>query len=163
MQVQQTIGSSGYTLGSSTSERARLREQAGDLLPHSKELFAAVGVKPGWRALDLGCGPVGNLGLLAELTGAGGSVLGMDVNPENLVLASESARSEGWDTVSVRLGDAPRDRAGDVVIRPRSREAAAHQRALAGRSDRGDDASGEAGWLGDRRGGRRHSRLLPAA
>jgi SAM-dependent methyltransferase len=63
-------------------------------------------VKPGWRALDLGCGPFGNLGLLAELTGQRGSVLGVDVNPENLVLASESARSEGWDTVSVRIGDA---------------------------------------------------------
>jgi hypothetical protein len=66
----------GYTLGSSTIERERLREQADDLLPHSRDLFAAVGVKPGWRALDLGCGPFGNLGLLAELTGQRGSVLG---------------------------------------------------------------------------------------
>jgi hypothetical protein len=62
----------GYTLGTGTIERDRLREQADDLLPHSRELFTAVGVAPGWRALDLGCGPIGNLGLLAELTGPGG-------------------------------------------------------------------------------------------
>jgi ubiquinone/menaquinone biosynthesis C-methylase UbiE len=96
----------GYTLGTSTMESDRLREQADDLLPHSRELFATVGVEPGWRALDLGCGPIGNLGLLAKLTGPGGSVLGMDVNPENLVLASDFARSEGLGTVSVKAGDA---------------------------------------------------------
>ena len=57
-----------YTLGSSTVERERLRSQADDLRPHSEELFGRIGVKPGWNALDLGCGPCGNLGLLAELT-----------------------------------------------------------------------------------------------
>jgi hypothetical protein len=45
-----------YTLGSSTVERKRLRSQADDLRPHSEELFGRIGVKPGWNALDLGCG-----------------------------------------------------------------------------------------------------------
>jgi SAM-dependent methyltransferase len=61
---------------------------------------------PGWHALDLGCGPIGNLGLLAELTGPGGSVLGLDVNADNVALASEIVRSEGLGTVRVQAGDA---------------------------------------------------------
>ena len=96
----------GYTLGTSAAERDRLRNQAADLLPHSKDLFASIGVQPGWHALDLGCGPIGNLGLLAELTGPGGSVLGMDVNADNVALASEIVRSEGLGTVRVQAGDA---------------------------------------------------------
>ena len=96
----------GYTLGSSEVERSRLRDQADDLLPHSRELFATIGVKPGWSALDLGCGPSGNLGLLAELTGAGGSVLGVDVNPEHVRLAGDFARAARLGTVSVLAGDA---------------------------------------------------------
>ena len=96
----------GYTLGSSTFERERLRDQANDLLSHSKELFAAVGAQPGWRALDLGCDPVGNLSLLAELTRPGGSVLGMDVNLDHVMLAREYALAEGLDTVAVQAGDA---------------------------------------------------------
>jgi hypothetical protein len=57
-----------YTLGSGRIEQERLRRQADDLRPRSEELFARLGVQPGWNTLDLGCGPAGNLGLLAGLT-----------------------------------------------------------------------------------------------
>jgi SAM-dependent methyltransferase len=95
-----------YTLGSSTVERERLRSQADDLRPHSEELFGRIGVKPGWNALDLGCGPCGNLGLLAELTGPDGRVLGLDVNPDHVRLAGEFAAASELGNVTVKAADA---------------------------------------------------------
>jgi SAM-dependent methyltransferase len=85
-----------YTLGTGAVEQERLRAQADDLRPHSDDLFGRIGVRPGWNTLDLGCGPCGNLGLLAELTGPDGCVLGLDADPDNVRLAREMAAALGW-------------------------------------------------------------------
>jgi ubiquinone/menaquinone biosynthesis C-methylase UbiE len=95
-----------YTLDTGTVEQERLRGQADDLRSHSEDLFGRIGVKPGWSVLDLGCGPCGNLDLLAELTGPHGHVLGVDVNPDNVRLAGEFAAGRGLGNVSVDAADA---------------------------------------------------------
>jgi len=95
-----------YTLGSSRIERQRLRSQADDLRPRSEDLFRRIGVQRGWNALDLGCGPCGNLGLLAGLTGPAGHVLGLDVNPDHVRLAGEFAAEQGLANVTVKAADA---------------------------------------------------------
>jgi ubiquinone/menaquinone biosynthesis C-methylase UbiE len=97
---------SPYTLGGGAVEQERLRAQADDLRPHSDDLFGRIGVKPGWATLDLGCGPSGNLGLLAELTGPDGCVLGLDANPANIRLARESAAALGLANVRTDVADA---------------------------------------------------------
>jgi ubiquinone/menaquinone biosynthesis C-methylase UbiE len=83
-----------------------LRAQADDLRPHSDDLFGRIGVKPGWSALDLGCGPCGNLGLLAGLVGPDGCVLGLDADPDNARLARGFAAALGLANVGTGVADA---------------------------------------------------------
>jgi len=104
--MPENAGAWPYTLGIGALEQERLRAQADDLRPHSDDLFGRIGVKPGWAALDLGCGPSGNLGLLAELTGPDGCVLGLDANPDNVRIARESAAALGLASVRADVADA---------------------------------------------------------
>ena len=55
-----TAGEAGpvYALGADAPERQRLRQQAKELKAHSEALLDRVGAAPGWRAIDLGCGPL---------------------------------------------------------------------------------------------------------
>jgi SAM-dependent methyltransferase len=77
-----------------------------DLRPHSTELFGRLGATAGWDVLDLGCGPRGNLDLLSGLTGPGGRVTGVDVNPDHVRLAEGFAAAQGLANVTVRCADA---------------------------------------------------------
>jgi 2-polyprenyl-3-methyl-5-hydroxy-6-metoxy-1,4-benzoquinol methylase len=43
-----------------------------------------VGIRPGWRVLDAGCGGGSFLPLLAELVGPGGMLTALDLAPENV-------------------------------------------------------------------------------
>ncbi len=109
-------GTVSYTLGTGAGEQERLRAQADDLRPHSDDLFGRIGVKPGWSALDLGCGPSGSLGLLAELTGPDGRVLGLDANPDNARLAGEFAAALGLANVRTDVADARSNRAPRILV-----------------------------------------------
>lgn len=51
------------------------------------DLLDLVGLRPGWRVLDAGCGSGAFLPRLAELVGAGGQVDGIDLAEENVALA----------------------------------------------------------------------------
>lgn len=97
-----------YTIGSNPAERARLRRQADELRPHSKALLDRVGVKAGWNALDLGCGPRGALEFLAERVGPTGHVTGLDFDPEHVTQARAVAADHGLTNVAVVQGDARR-------------------------------------------------------
>lgn len=61
-------------------------------------MVRSVGIRPGWTVLDAGCGTGAWLPLLGELVGPGGSVLGVDLAPENVA----QSRTRG---VEVRQGD----------------------------------------------------------
>jgi len=56
----------------------RLLEQAGGLEPEAKSLLDCIGVQAGWRAVDVGCGPLGILDLLADRVGPAGEVVGLE-------------------------------------------------------------------------------------
>lgn len=47
-------------------------------------MLGSVGIRPGWRVLDAGCGVGGFLPLLAGLVGPGGHLTALDLAPENV-------------------------------------------------------------------------------
>jgi SAM-dependent methyltransferase len=97
-----------YSLGSSPSERDRLRRQSAELRAQSELLLDRIGVGPGSRVLDLGCGPSGVLELLSGRVGPAGTVVGLDFDPANVSLAREFAAEHRLANVEVIQGDALR-------------------------------------------------------
>ncbi len=81
-----------YLLGHSEREIQRLIHQAAIIRPTTERLFREIGLRPGMRVLDLGCG-AGDVSILAaELVGPKGVVMGIDRNPEVLSVARERSR-----------------------------------------------------------------------
>jgi SAM-dependent methyltransferase len=95
-----------YALGDSPAERDRLRHQAAELRPDSEALLDRVGIAAGSSAIDLGCGPEGILGLLADRVGPAGRVTGLDFNPASVALARRFIAEHGYRNVQVVEGDA---------------------------------------------------------
>jgi len=67
-----------YVLGHSAEEYERLRRQARRPEPVTRRLFRAIGLQPGWKCLDLGCGPGETMRLMGEVVGPSGEVTGLD-------------------------------------------------------------------------------------
>jgi SAM-dependent methyltransferase len=100
--TQRARSSTGdYVLGASEDERARLLAQGALHAPQARELFDRIGVGPGWRVLDVGCGPLGVLDLLAERVGPTGSVLGLDQDERMLRMAVASLAERGLGDVAL--------------------------------------------------------------
>jgi SAM-dependent methyltransferase len=97
-----------YSLGSSEGETSRLQRQADELTPDSRALLDRAGLRPGQAAIDLGCGPAGILGLLAERVSPGGRVVGVDADPAHTALAARFAAMRGLTGVEVITADARR-------------------------------------------------------
>ena len=95
-----------YVMGSSDPELSRLIEQAHVFEPQSRALLQVVHLHRGMRALDLGCGPVGVLDLLAESVGTEGEVVGIDSDGGMVTKARAFAASSGLQQVKVVTGDA---------------------------------------------------------
>ena len=88
-----------YAMGYSEGERRRLVEQAAIYAGSTRNLFAEAGIGPGARVLDAGCG-VGDVSLLAaSIVGAGGSVVGVDSDPQALAVAEARAAQAELDHV----------------------------------------------------------------
>lgn len=102
----QPDGAQVYTLGTNPEERARLQAQADDLASHTVTLLDHTGLRPGGRALELGCGPAGSIGLLAERVGPAGSVTAIDIDPAHVALARQFVADRKLANVEVRQGDA---------------------------------------------------------
>ncbi len=78
-----------YALGHSPSEIHRLGIQAAILRPITMRLLQGLGISPGMRILDVGCG-AGDVALLAaELVGESGAVVGID-RSEAAILAARA-------------------------------------------------------------------------
>lgn len=71
---------SPYVLGRTTAEHNRLDLQAAKLEPLTAALLDRVGVPPGARCLDVGCGTGAVMGLLAGRAGPDGHVVGVDID-----------------------------------------------------------------------------------
>ena len=95
-----------YSLGVDDAERARLLAQCATHRAEAGLLLDRIGVRPGDRALDLGCGPLGVLDLLAERVGAGGHVVGLDREARYLAIARRELDVRGLGAVELRDGDA---------------------------------------------------------
>jgi ubiquinone/menaquinone biosynthesis C-methylase UbiE len=95
-----------YALGSNSAESARLQRQADELSPESEALLDRVGLRPGDRVIDVGCGPRGVLELLHERVSPGGRVVGLDADPIHVAMASEFAANLGLSEVEVVFADA---------------------------------------------------------
>ena len=95
-----------YLLGRAEAEEARLKRQIADLAPDSDAQFDKIGIKPGERVVDLGCGPGGVLHLLGKRVGPTGTVLGIERSPRFVELARRFVDDHALSHVDVREGDA---------------------------------------------------------
>jgi len=93
--IEEAIGGTGYVLGHSLRELARIEKQAGFFAEATRDGLLRAGLEPGMRVLDLGCG-VGDVSLAAaEIVGASGQVTGIDISPNALVVARARAQQRG--------------------------------------------------------------------
>jgi SAM-dependent methyltransferase len=95
-----------YSLGVDDAERARLLAQCAMHRTEAELLLDRVGLRPGDRALDLGCGPLGVLDLLAERVGPSGRVVGIDREKRYLEIARQELDARGFDGVELVAADA---------------------------------------------------------
>lgn len=115
--VRTEPGTANYALGHSRTEIRRLGIQAAILRPITMRLLHAIGVCPGMRILDVGCG-AGDVTLLAaELVGESGAVVGID-RSEAAILAARprAARAKNVQFLVASPDDVSDAASFDVVI-----------------------------------------------
>lgn len=95
-----------YFLGHRQAEQERLQQQAEQLGPEATRLFDDIGLAPGTRVLEIGCGPRGCLDLLAARVGPSGSVTAIELNGEVANLARQFVTERGLRNVEILCGDA---------------------------------------------------------
>ena len=93
---------SAYPLGDSPAEIRHLVEQAAVYAPEANELFDLIGVEPGIAAIDVGCGVMGVLHLLAERIGTSGRVVGLEREPRILEEDAALPNNGAWKSSSLR-------------------------------------------------------------
>ena len=97
--------SADYVFGGERDELERLLGQAEDLKPESSWLLDRIGIGRGWRAADIGCGPIGILDMLSERVGPSGAVVGVEREPRFAAMARAEVGRRGLPNVSVVEGD----------------------------------------------------------
>jgi ubiquinone/menaquinone biosynthesis C-methylase UbiE len=97
-----------YVLGAAEGEQQRLIAQADDYESRAKWLLDQIEVRPGWRVLDIGCGPIGILDLLSERVGIEGEVIGLEREPRFAEMARAEIARRGLRNVRIVEADALR-------------------------------------------------------
>jgi ubiquinone/menaquinone biosynthesis C-methylase UbiE len=95
-----------YVLGGTQTEQQRLLAQASDFETQSTWLLDRIGVQQGWRAVDIGCGPIGILDLLSARVGKEGSVVGLEREKRFVDAARAEVASRGLRNVEIVQADA---------------------------------------------------------
>jgi SAM-dependent methyltransferase len=95
-----------YLLGHSAAELERLRRQTQHFAVEARWLLDRLGIAPGWRAIDLGCGPQGVLDLLAARVGPRDAVVGLEQDEAVVGLARAFVAEHRLANVEVLRGDA---------------------------------------------------------
>jgi ubiquinone/menaquinone biosynthesis C-methylase UbiE len=105
--MSETIGERmrRYVLDSSDEDLQRLLSIAELTAEPTRTAFRKIGMKPGWRVADCGCGPLGALAVMAEMVGPEGQVVGIDFSEPVVQRARSIASTLGLDNVEVRVGD----------------------------------------------------------
>jgi SAM-dependent methyltransferase len=94
-----------YLLAGSASERDRLTLQARVWQPAGEQLLAQLPAPPRARALDIGCGALGWLPILATWVGEEGVVIGTDVDDTSLGAAREATGGTAHGRIDLRHDD----------------------------------------------------------
>lgn len=97
-----TTFAGNYPLEHRAGEIERLHIQGEGMAPDTLTMLDRIGVGPGWRCLDIGCGPRGITNLLSERVGSGGRVVGLDMDEQHLA----HARAHAPANVEFIRGDA---------------------------------------------------------
>jgi ubiquinone/menaquinone biosynthesis C-methylase UbiE len=109
----------GYILGHSEREIARLRAQAAQVDPITRRFLCEAGIVSGMRVLDVGSGAGDVSFLAAELIGASGEVVGVDLAPAAIDVARLRAAAQSLANVTFLQGNPAAmsfDRPFDAVI-----------------------------------------------
>lgn len=100
---------SHYIIRGGLEGRERLRILSRVMRPTSIALLNRVGVEPGMRCLEVGCGS-GDLAIdLARMTGPAGKVIGTDIDEVKLELARREAESCQLPNIEFQYSDIARD------------------------------------------------------
>ena len=100
--------SGNYPIRQSPGEMRRLRMQADAMAFDAGVMLDRIGVRPGWRCLDLGCGVGGIIDLLSERVGPAGRVVGLDTDALTLEAARAWVAQLRLTNVELVEGDAYR-------------------------------------------------------
>jgi SAM-dependent methyltransferase len=95
-----------YAIAAGQADQGRLELLAEIMRPHTIRLLDAVGVQPGWRCLDAGCGAGPVTTELARRVGPDGRATGLDLAEEILESARLRAKAQGLDNLEFSTGDA---------------------------------------------------------
>jgi ubiquinone/menaquinone biosynthesis C-methylase UbiE len=98
-----------YLLGDSPAEIRHLVEQAEVYAHEANELLDLIGIADNTAAIDVGCGVMGVLHLIAERVGAGGRVVGLDREARMVEFGRKLAEQRG---LAVQFIEAERHRDG---------------------------------------------------
>lgn len=94
-----------YVIRGGRAGYERLKVLAAASLPETSDLLDRVGVAPGARCLDLGCGSGDVTFELARRAGPAGHVTGLDQDEVKLALAREEAADAGIANAEFRVGN----------------------------------------------------------
>ena len=98
--------SASYPLGGTNTERDRLLSQALQYEPTANWMLDQIGVQPGWRAVDIGCGPIGILNLLSQRGGPRGAVIGLEREQRFVEMARAEIAKRSLGNVTMVQADA---------------------------------------------------------
>jgi ubiquinone/menaquinone biosynthesis C-methylase UbiE len=98
--------SAPYVLSGTQTERQRLLAQASEFEAQSTWVLDKIDIQPGWRAVDIDCGPIGILNLLSERVGREGSVVGLEREKRFVDAARSEVASRGLSNVEIVQADA---------------------------------------------------------
>jgi SAM-dependent methyltransferase len=88
-----------YIFSQAPDEVHRLQSWARSWEPETESLLDLIQVQPGWRAVDLACGPEGIIAPLSRRVGPDGRVIASDLNPVMLAAARSYAQANGLNNI----------------------------------------------------------------
>ncbi len=101
-----SANSTEYLLARAPNEIERLQKWGRFWEPEAEAMLDRIGVQPGWRCLDLGCGPMGIVAALSRRAGPTGRVVAADINPKQLAAARELTEMQGLTNIEFVQADA---------------------------------------------------------
>lgn len=97
-----------YLLAGGSAELERLRLQARVWEHEAEIMLDRIGIQPGWKCIDLGCGAMGILGPLSHRVGPQGRIIGVDTDAKQLAAARDFVHENKLDNVEILELDAYR-------------------------------------------------------